>query len=162
MNDMNIFNLIKNRKTDQINKILGTENLKYENLIQQLLKFNENNKDITLENILLNNYDNEIDKNKSSIYELPTFELVQFIFYIGEIFELSEYEEIFSGIGVLSRSIRNYNQQNHYKFKSIKSIDGNYLYNTDGYSYDKIIKKDILEYILEYNNFSSQKRILHE
>ena len=163
MDETNIFYLLRKNEKEKIKKILGTSIIKYDNLINQLKIFQMNNKNITLENILLNNDTDISYKKKLSICEFPTYELISFIFIISKHLHISEYEELFSGIGCLSKSIKNYNITSDYKFKSIQSIDANYSYNTDGYKYDdNIIKKDILEYIIDYNDFSTQKKEIYQ
>ena len=162
MDECNVFYLLKKHNKNEIEKILGTPVTKYDNLINQLKLFNIYNNE-TLENILLNNNCDILYKKKISIFEFPTYELVQFIFRISKLLCITEYEEIFAGIGCLSKAIRNYNNTNEYKFKSIQSSDGNYLYETDGYKFDNnIIKKDILEYMVDYERISSEKKELYK
>lgn len=135
----------------QLSKLLGTElYTSYDNLIDHIRNISETDdslKDCTLRDILMGNNLSLTDK-KSAVYEFPTFELVETLFALGKFAGAKHFNEMFSGTGILSRSIDNYNskvENDEFKFNTITCSDGNFEWNTCGFKFCDVKEQCLYE-----------------
>lgn len=158
--DNNLYKILK-RNRHQLPEFLK-QNCSYDFLKTQLIAIEEkyskdkNNDGSVIKDLLLGNIGEENNKQKA-IYELPTNELLQIIKYICEYLQITQIEEIASGMGLLSHML-NYVLGNNYKIDATDGI--RWAETSCEQKYYDVKTKLFLNYCIDNNYYLTDKLVI--
>lgn len=122
---------------------------------EYLIKIRSYKSNKFIKNLLLGELGYESNK-QTALYELPTLELISVIVTIIDMLNISNIEEIYSGIGLMSELLRlfyiKYEKLLKYGRPNLKSSDGKYWMETSGNTFCGIIKKDFFDILSNEND----------